>query len=99
MAADNVDSTRRDLLSLGALGAAGAALGAAILAPATARADNGVGLKIGLVDIGVVFKRYIRKDDLEKEINARKDNYEKQGQEQAKALEGLRNNVNMSKEG
>jgi Skp family chaperone for outer membrane proteins len=96
---DKVDTTRRDLLSLGALGA-GAALGSALLAPTVARAaENNPGLKIGLVDIGVVFKKYKRKDDLEKEINARKDNYEKQGAEQQKILEGLRNSLNLIKEG
>lgn len=96
---DKVDTTRRDLLSLGALGA-GAALGSALLAPTVARAaDNNPGIKVGLVDIGVVFKRYKRKEDLEKEINARKEGYEKQGQEQRKVLEGLQNSLNLIKEG
>jgi len=95
---DNVDSTRRDLLSLGAIGA-GAALGAAILAPAAARADNATGLKIGLIDIGVIFKKYHRKDDLEKEINARKDGYEKQQLDQQKTLDGLMTAMSTIKEG
>ncbi len=95
---DKPDTTRRDLLSLGALGA-GAALGSALLAPAAARAADGAGLKVGLVDIGVVFKSYKRKDDLEKEINNQKLNFEKQAQEQQKVLEGLRNNLNLLKDG
>lgn len=95
---DKADSTRRDLLSLGALGA-GAALGSALLAPATARAADNAGLKVGLVDIGVVFKKYVRKDDLEKEINNQKTNYEKQAQQQAQVLDGLRQGLSLLKEG
>ena len=95
---DHVDSTRRDLLSLGALGA-GAALGAAILGPATARADNGVGMKVGLVDIGLVFKNYERKATLETEINDRKLSYEKQAEDQRKVLEGLSAALRNLKEG
>jgi len=92
------DSTRRDMLSLGAL-TAGAALGASLLSPSTARADNAVGLRVGLVDIGKVFKEYKRKGDLEKEINARKENYEKQAMKQQDELEGMRKSMQLLQEG
>jgi Skp family chaperone for outer membrane proteins len=95
---DRPDSTRRDLLTLGALGA-GAALGSALMTPSVAQAQVNGGLKVGLVDIGVVFKQYVRKDDLEKEINARKQDYEKQAAEQQKTLEGLRMSLQNYKEG
>jgi Skp family chaperone for outer membrane proteins len=91
-----MDTTRRDMLSLGALGA-GAAFGATLLAPAVARAD--AGLRIGLVDIGLIFKSYKRKDDLEKEINALRESYEKQAQKQQDELESLRRAMGTIKEG
>ncbi len=90
------DTTRRDMLSLGALGA-GAALGATLLAPAVARADNGLGLKVGLIDIGLVFKKYQRKDDLEKEINALRESYEKQAQKQQDELDGMMKTMTLLK--
>ena len=86
------ETSRREVLSLGALGA-GAAFGATLLAPVVARADNAIGLKIGLVDIGVVFKKYVRKETLEKEINAKKDELEKKSELEAQKLEGIRNNM------
>lgn len=91
---DSVDSSRRDLLSLGAL-TAGAAFGASLLSPAVARADGNLGLRVGLVDIGVVFKSYKRKDDLEKEINSKKEGYEGQAKAQEQILEGIRNQMSL----
>jgi Skp family chaperone for outer membrane proteins len=92
--ADSVDSTRRDVLSLGAL-TAGAAFGAALLKPAVARADGNLGLRVGLVDIGVVFKAYKRKDDLEKEINSKKEGYENQAKAQEGILDGIRQSMRL----
>jgi Skp family chaperone for outer membrane proteins len=91
---DSQDSTRRDMLSLGAL-TAGAAFGASLLAPKVAQAQGNIGLRLGLVDIGVVFKAYKRKDDLEKEINSKKEGYEKQAQAQEAILEGIRKNMSI----
>ena len=71
---------RREIL--GALGA-GAAMGATLLAasgerprPRTRRPPAGR----RSCDIGVLFKQYKRKDDLEKQINAKKDQLEAGGQ-------------------
>ena len=91
MTNDKPDTSRREMLSLGALGA-GAAFGATLLAPTVARAaDNG--LRIGLIDIGVVFKNYSRKADLEKQINAKKDELENKSKAEADKLEGIRRSM------
>lgn len=96
---DQIDTSRRDMLSLGALTAA-SALGASLLAPSVASAQGAAStLKIGLVDIGVVFKNYKRKEDLEKEINAKKNSYEDQAKAQETTLEGMRKALTLTQVG
>jgi Skp family chaperone for outer membrane proteins len=50
-------------------------------------------LLVGVVDIGVVFKGFKKKDDLEKQVNATKSKYEAEALEQQAELEGLRTKI------
>jgi Skp family chaperone for outer membrane proteins len=52
-------------------------------------------LAVGVIDIGVVFKNYKRKDDLEKQINAQKERLEKQAQAQREEIQKLRKNLDL----
>jgi Skp family chaperone for outer membrane proteins len=46
-------------------------------------------LLVGTVDIGVVFQKYKRKDDLEKEINTLREGFEKEAAKQNADLEAM----------
>lgn len=99
-------STRRETLRLGGALVAGA-VGAGLLAaqasaqqgPAPANGTTPGGLRVALVDIGVVFKGYKRKDALEKQVNAKKDQLEQQARAQAQIIESLRKKLDELKEG
>ncbi|MBI3725833.1 hypothetical protein HY251_18045 [bacterium] len=88
---ENDVRSRRDVLSLGGALVAGAAAGATLLGARTAQAANETTLKIAVVDIGLVFKKYKRKEHLEKEINAKKDKVEADQKELQVRIEGIRN--------
>jgi hypothetical protein len=92
------DHSRRDFLTLGGV-AAGAAFGATLVGTQQAALAQTAGLKVALVDIGVVFKNYQRKNALEKQINAKKDKLEAQGKQQAQIIENLRKALDLLKEG
>jgi Skp family chaperone for outer membrane proteins len=50
-------------------------------------------LLVGVVDIGLAFKNYSRKDDLEKEINAVKDGYQQEAEKEEAVLETKRRHL------
>lgn len=95
--------SRRDVLNYSALVAGAGAAGLLALRPAMADAQtNGsapVPLKVGLIDIGVIFKGYLRKDDLEKQINSKKEALEAQLKAQGAQIEALRKQIDLMKEG
>ena len=66
---------------------------------ATAIAQNpgpqGRALVVGVVDLGVVFKGYKRKDELEKQVNAQKERLEKLAQSQRDALQKMRKDLDL----
>jgi Skp family chaperone for outer membrane proteins len=77
------------LLTLGV----GAIMAATALAQSTG--PQARPLVVGVIDIGVVFKNYKRKDDLEKQINAHKERLEKQAQSQREEIQKLRKNLDL----
>jgi Skp family chaperone for outer membrane proteins len=88
--------SRREIL--GALGA-GAAMGATLLAATPAQGQNAAPLRVALVDIGVLFKQYKRKDDLENQVNAKKTQLEGAAKQQQSICEGLRKALDLATEG
>jgi Skp family chaperone for outer membrane proteins len=50
-------------------------------------------LLVGVIDIGLVFKNYSRKDEIEREINATKAGYERQAQQQEKEIDEKKRNA------
>lgn len=50
-------------------------------------------LLVGVVDVSVVFKKYKRREALEKDVNATKEDFEKQAQQQQHELEALRSKL------
>jgi Skp family chaperone for outer membrane proteins len=96
---ESLDShNRRDALRLGGTLVA-SAVGAGLLAAQASAQEKPTtgGLKLALVDIGVVFKNYKRKDDLEKQINAKKESLENQAKEQGNKIEGVRKQLELLK--
>jgi Skp family chaperone for outer membrane proteins len=69
---------------------------------ATTRAQSKVEprpLLVGVLDLGEAFKNYKRKADLEAEINADKDRLEQRAKESTAAIERLRKDLDLLKEG
>ncbi len=76
----------------------------AIGATALAQQDKGKGraaasLRVAVVDIGLLFKSYKRKDDFETHINERRERIKKDLDEEQKRLVAIRQEMNQFREG
>src|SRR5277367_4625741 len=92
------DAMLRRLFPLFALALAGLLLASASFAQQAPKPEARP-LLVGVMDIGIVFKGYKRKDDLEKMINAKKNGLEAQWQAEGAVLQTLRRELDLLKEG